>query len=111
LYLPVNRSKLDESVKGRAYSDMAIVRLTPEAREQFAGLPKGIKPRISKLIGRLSNWPNVSGAKQLSGNLAGHYRLRTGDYRVQFVPTPAGNDWLVTVEKIGHRDGFYDNDD
>lgn len=90
---------------------MAIVRLTPAAREQFSALPKGIKPRISKLIDRLTNWPNVSGVKQLSGALAGHYRVRTGDYRVQFVPTPEGKDWLVVVEKIGHRDGFYDDDD
>jgi mRNA-degrading endonuclease RelE of RelBE toxin-antitoxin system len=90
---------------------MAIVRLTPEAREQFAGRPKGIRPRIAKLIDRLRHWPNVSGAKQLSGKLAGHYRVRTGDYRVQFVPRRADGDWLVVVEKIGHRDGFYDDDD
>ena len=35
--------------------------------------------------------------------LAGRYRLRTGDYRIQF--QVVGD--LVTVEKIGHRDGFY----
>jgi mRNA-degrading endonuclease RelE of RelBE toxin-antitoxin system len=40
----------------------------------------------------------------LRGELAGHYRLRTGDYRVKFFVT--GD--VVTVEKIGHRDGFYD---
>ncbi|MGH7139395.1 MAG: type II toxin-antitoxin system RelE family toxin [Pirellulales bacterium] len=90
---------------------MVIVRLTPKAREQFAGLPKCIRPRILKLIDRLRHWPDVSGAKQLSGKLAGHYRVRTGDYRVQFVPTRSGDDGLVVVEKIGHRDGFYDDDD
>jgi mRNA-degrading endonuclease RelE of RelBE toxin-antitoxin system len=31
--------------------------------------------------------------------------MRTGDYRVQF--RVAGK--TVTVEKIGHRDGFYDD--
>ncbi|HVC93582.1 MAG TPA: hypothetical protein VND64_07825 [Pirellulales bacterium] len=87
---------------------MAIVTLTPEAREQFGALPGAIQPRVQKLLARLTRWPAVSGAKALSGNLAGQYRLRTGDYRVQFSPTPAGDDWHVEVNKIGHRDGFYD---
>ena len=37
--------------------------------------------------------------------------MRTGDYRVQFVPRRDGaadGGWRVTVEKVGHRDGFYD---
>jgi mRNA-degrading endonuclease RelE of RelBE toxin-antitoxin system len=51
----------------------------------------------------LQQWPSVSGAKPLRGELAGRYRLRTGDYRIQF--RVAGD--RVTVEKIGHRDGFY----
>jgi mRNA-degrading endonuclease RelE of RelBE toxin-antitoxin system len=37
--------------------------------------------------------------------LAGRYRLRTGDYRVQF--QVVGD--LVHVERIGHRDGFYED--
>jgi mRNA-degrading endonuclease RelE of RelBE toxin-antitoxin system len=41
----------------------------------------------------------------LSAGLAGRYRLRTGDYRVQFHVT--GD--IVAVEKIGHRDGFYED--
>jgi mRNA-degrading endonuclease RelE of RelBE toxin-antitoxin system len=53
---------------------------------------------------RLIEWPEVSGARSLRGSLAGQYRVRTGDYRVQF--TPRGD--VVTVTKIGHRDGFYD---
>ena len=32
-------------------------------------------------------------------------RIRTGDYRIQFYVT--GD--VVTVEKIGHRDGFYED--
>ena len=44
-------------------------------------------------------------AKALSGNLAGHWRLRTGDYRLQFrVDGPT-----VIVERMGHRDRFYDD--
>jgi mRNA-degrading endonuclease RelE of RelBE toxin-antitoxin system len=40
----------------------------------------------------------------LRGDLAGCYRLRSGDYRVQF--QVAGE--IVTVEKVGHRDEFYE---
>ena len=56
------------------------------------------------LLERLEKWPNVSGAKPLRGNLAGRYRLRTGDFRMQF--RVAGD--VVVIEQIGHRDGFYE---
>jgi mRNA-degrading endonuclease RelE of RelBE toxin-antitoxin system len=49
-------------------------------------------------------WPAVSGAKPLRGDLAGHYRVRTGDYRVQFY---LDGDTVV-IEKVAHRDGFYE---
>jgi len=45
----------------------------------------------------------VSGAKALSGRLAGHRRIRTGDYRVQFRVTAHA----MIIERIGHRDRFY----
>ena len=63
-----------------------------------------IQGRIARIIFRLVQWPDVSGAKPLRGKLAGHFRIRTGDYRVQFYVT--GD--VVTVEKIGRRDRFYD---
>ena len=65
---------------------MAAVALTPEAREQFDALPLVIKGRVLAILERLVDWPNVSGAKPLRSNLAGQYRVRTGDYRVQFRP-------------------------
>lgn len=87
---------------------MAIVTLTKEAREQFDALPGVIQPRVQRILTRLTLWPNVSGAKPLSGKLSGRYRMRTGDYRVQFKPERIGGEWYVEVNKIGHRDGFYD---
>jgi mRNA interferase RelE/StbE len=83
---------------------MVQVKLTPEALEQFAVLPKDIRERVRKVTGRLADWPKVSGAKSLSGNLAGWYRIRTGDYRVRF--RPVGDS--VLIDKIGHRSEFYD---
>jgi mRNA-degrading endonuclease RelE of RelBE toxin-antitoxin system len=49
--------------------------------------------------------PAVSGVKALSGNLAGWYRLRTGDYRVRF---RVEGDKII-VDKIGHRSEFYED--
>lgn len=83
---------------------MATVLLTPEAQDQFDALPTAIRARIDALFRRLRNWPNVSGAKPLRGGLANRWRMRTGDYRVQF--RIEGE--TVVVEKVGHRDGFYD---
>ena len=67
------------------------------------------------------------GGKRLAGSLAVHYRLRTGDYRLQFfvqetkrklaektvkgkqnVVERQSTDYVVVVDKIGHRDGFYE---
>ena len=63
---------------------MATVELTPEAAWQFDRMPLPIRARVNRLRERLARWPEVSGVKALSGNLAGHYRLRTGDYRLRF---------------------------
>jgi hypothetical protein len=72
---------------------------------------------VLTLLERLENWPAVSGAKPLTGPMAGRYRLRTGDYRVQFrvegqgdpkAHRPTSGTLAVIVEKIGHRDRFYE---
>ncbi len=82
---------------------MPRVTFVQAAAESLDGLPKPIKARVIDVIVRLANWPNVSGAKALSGNLAGRWRIRTGDYRLQF---HIENDEVV-IEQVGHRDGFY----
>lgn len=87
---------------------MATVLITTEAREQFDALPTKIKDRIEVVFSRLGQWPQVSGAKPLRGDLAGQYRIRTGDYRVQFSVNAKGQPVIVTVVKVGHRDGFYE---
>jgi mRNA-degrading endonuclease RelE of RelBE toxin-antitoxin system len=47
----------------------------------------------------------VSGAKALSGQWAGHYRIRTGDWRVIFrVVTPK-----IVVVRIQHRSQVYED--
>ncbi len=83
---------------------MAEVLITDEAMYQAEVLPTVIKRRLRNIIKRLENWPEVSGARPLTGNLAGKYRVRTGDYRVQFYVEQD----TVVIERIGHRDRFYD---
>jgi mRNA-degrading endonuclease RelE of RelBE toxin-antitoxin system len=112
---------------------MATVVLTLSASADFQGLPLPIQARVAKIVERLRAWPHVSGSKRLGDELAGKHRLRTGDYRVQFyvettrtvVAVPASGkgkkkgatreqvtlEYKVVVEKIGHRDGFYDDGD
>ena len=83
---------------------MAKVALTREAAEGLEDVPLVIHSRVVSLLERLTKWPAVSGAKALTGPLAGRYRLRTGDYRLQF----RMEGQAVIVEKIGHRDRFYE---
>ena len=80
------------------------VLLTADAREAMGDLPIQILRRVNDILDRLHDWPAVSGAKPLTGKLACHYRIRTGDYRVQFRVVVD----RIIVEKIGHRDRFYD---
>ncbi len=84
---------------------MAYVFLTAAARDELEQLPRAIHARVLRVLERLERWPEVSGAKPLTGKLAGHYRMRTGDFRIQF----RACDDEVTVTKIGHRDGFYED--
>jgi mRNA interferase RelE/StbE len=83
---------------------MAELTITPEAFEQFDRLPKTVRARIRQVIERLRKWPKVSGVKRLSGDLAGWYRARTGDYRIRF--RVAGQ--RIVIDKIGHRKDIYE---
>lgn len=60
--------------------------------------------RVRAVLVRLAAWPNVSGAKPLRGNLAGQFRVRSGDWRVLFrVISPD-----VIVVSIKHRSEVYE---
>ena len=57
---------------------MYEVRISKEARQQFAGLPLSIQALVQTVFGRLTRWPEVSGAKplrhELKGACSGPYR-------------------------------------
>jgi mRNA-degrading endonuclease RelE of RelBE toxin-antitoxin system len=81
------------------------VLFTPEARVEFDALPVVIRARVLKIIERLAAWPEVSGAKSLSGEWTGHFRIRTGDWRVIFqVVTPK-----IIVVRVKHRSEVYED--
>ena len=84
---------------------MAIVKFTAEAAKEAEGLPVDIHKRVLAIAKRLEDWPMVSGVKRLTGNLAGWYRMRTGDYRILF--RVEGD--IVAVVKIGHRKDVYED--
>jgi mRNA-degrading endonuclease RelE of RelBE toxin-antitoxin system len=77
--------------------------VSPEAQAQLDRLPKTIRARVHALFERLRRSPRVSGAKPLQGKLAGKFRLRTGDYRLQFRVEGMN----IIIERIGHRGRFY----
>ena len=78
--------------------------MTESAAQDLEALPVPIHARLLRILERLARWPDVSGARALSGKLAGRWRMRTGDYRVQF----RVEGQRIIVERIGHRDRFYD---
>ena len=82
---------------------MAKVLITPGAQTQLDAVPRGIHHRILNLIDRLADWPKVSGAKPLRKNLAGSFRLRSGDWRLIF--HPQGDS--VIIDAIDNRKDVY----
>lgn len=85
--------------------DMASVLLTAEARMAFDALRPPMRGRVAAMIERLANWPHVSGAKPLRGEMAGSCRVRTGDYRLVFCVRMD----VVTVTRIALRRDVYED--
>jgi mRNA interferase RelE/StbE len=81
------------------------VLLSLEGQADFDALPATIKARVIRVLERLAQWPQVSGAKPLKREWAGHYRVRTGDWRVIFRVISPG----VIVVRIQHRSQVYED--
>ena len=73
--------------------------------DDLSRVPSSMLPRVLKALDRLDRWPNVSGAKPLRGELAGHYRLRVGDWRIVF--RVQGRD--VVVVRVANRKDIYED--
>jgi len=71
---------------------------TASALHEFTQLPRPIQARVLQLIERLSRWPNVSGAKALSGSLAGRFRSADGRLSASsFASTREPSSWSAWV--------------
>lgn len=85
---------------------MTAIHFSSEAQADFLRLPLAIKQRVQQIITeRLVLWPSVSGAKALRQEWKGHYRIRTGAYRIIFRETGAG----LLVVRIDKRSDVYEN--
>jgi len=83
---------------------MATVEFAAEAKRELEDIPLTIRLRCYDIIERLRQWPSVSGAKPLRGELKGCFRIRTGDWRVVFKPV-GSTVWIV---KIDNRKDVYE---
>jgi mRNA-degrading endonuclease RelE of RelBE toxin-antitoxin system len=73
------------------------VRMKAEALADYQQLPLVIRARVAAVIERLGLWPGVSGAKPLRGSWKGHFRIRTGDWRI--IVKPEGPVlWIVRID-------------
>ena len=84
---------------------MVRVLIAPEAQDDVERLPVVIRARVDAIVNRLRSWPAVSGAKPLRGEWVGHYRIRTGDWRVIFKPVTPN----IIVVRIKHRSEVYED--
>ena len=82
-------------------------KFTNKARKQFLKLDKPVQNRISKYMNEVASLENPrSRGRGLTGNLAGTWRYRVGDYRV-FCKI-MDDKLIIEVVKVGHRSDVYD---
>jgi mRNA interferase RelE/StbE len=82
------------------------VRYEPEAWEDLINLPIQVQSRIIKKIDWLAeNFDDIA-PLGLTGNLAGFYKLRVGDYRSIYELN--NTDTQIIIIRIGHRSEIYD---
>lgn len=80
------------------------VKIADQALHDLENLNGDLQERVLTVVERLKQWPVVSGAKPLVGNWRGHYRIRTGDYRVVFQVQAD----RVVVVRVAHRRDVYE---
>jgi len=84
---------------------MYQVRILDSAAHELAGLEKTIARNIVKRIHWLSENLDNLRLEALSGDFAGLYKLRVGDYRVVYELISA--EQTIIIHTIGHRREIY----
>jgi mRNA interferase RelE/StbE len=81
------------------------IRLLDEATRDLAHLDKPVARRVTERLNWLAgNWQSVK-PEALTGELAGLFKLRAGDYRVIYEVLP-GERTLI-IHAVGHRSQVY----
>jgi mRNA interferase RelE/StbE len=81
------------------------VQLLDEAIDELAHLDKPIARRITKKIKWLAENIESIHPEGLTGDLAGLYKLRVGNYRVIYEILES--DKVIIIHAIGHRSRIY----
>ncbi|MFH1743411.1 MAG: type II toxin-antitoxin system RelE/ParE family toxin [bacterium] len=80
------------------------VELSSRAKRELLKLPRDIRKRVTARLINLEENPRPVGIVKLKG-YEGQYRLRVGDYRVQYVIQDTS--LIVTIVKVSHRSESY----
>jgi len=84
---------------------MYRVQLLEAASRDLARLDRPIAQRVIRRLQWLSENLDLSRLERLTGDLAGLYKLRVGDYRVFYQIIHQNQ--LIIVHAIGHRREIY----
>lgn len=83
------------------------LKIERHVRRQIDQLPGHIRQRARRLIAELAFDPHPAHAEELTGILAGRYKIKINDYRIVYII----EEEIITVEvlKVGHKHGpeFY----
>lgn len=81
------------------------VELKAEALVSLERLTQVVKNRITRKIYWLAANFDLITPESLTGNLAGLFKLRVGDYRVVYSFSTESR--IITIHRIGHRSEIY----
>ena len=81
------------------------LRITRRANKELRNLPTDIQHRIRAAISDLAHDPRPYGHKKLRGRT--DYAIRVGRYRVIYDVDDGAS--TVTILRVGHRRGVYQN--
>ena len=84
---------------------MYRIRILDEASRELAQLDKPVANRLVKRVRWLAaNLENLT-PEALSGDLAGFFKLRVGDYRILYQILP--DEKVIVLHAVGHRRDIY----
>ena len=84
---------------------MYRIRVLEGATRELARLDKLIGRRVTQRIKRLAANLDDIRPEPFTGDLAGFYKLRVGDYRIIY--EILYDEWVIVIHEIGHRREIY----